>query len=48
MGEEEENKLALGLIGRIWTKRNVNPNAFMNIIKSIWALKYGLEISDIG
>lgn len=48
MGEEEEKKLALGLIGIIWTERNFNSNAFMNTIKSIWALKHGLEISNIG
>lgn len=48
VGEEEEHKLALGLIGRLWTERNVNPNAFMNTIKSLWALKHGLEISLIG
>lgn len=48
VGEDEENQLALGMIGRIWTECNVNPNAFMNTIKGIWALKYGLEISNIG
>lgn len=48
IGEEEENKLALGLIGCIWTERNINPTAFMNTIKSIWAPKFGLEISNIG
>lgn len=40
--------MALGLISKIWTERNVNPNAFMNTINSIWALKNGLEISSIG
>lgn len=48
VGDEEENKLQLGLVGRIWTERNVNPGAFMNTIKSIWALKFGMEISNIG
>lgn len=48
VGEEEEKKLALGLIGKIWTARTVNPNAFMNTIKGIWMLKHGLEISNIG
>jgi uncharacterized protein DUF4283 len=48
VGEEEEKRLALGLIGHIWTERTVNSNAFMNTIKSIWALKYGIEISNIG
>lgn len=48
VGEEEEKKLALGLIGRIWTKRTVNPNAFMSTIKNIWALKHGIKTSNIG
>lgn len=28
VGEEEERKMALGLAGKIWMERTVNPNAF--------------------
>lgn len=48
IGKDEANRLALGLICKIWTSRMVNPNAFISTINGIWALKHGLEISNIG
>ncbi|CAO2838116.1 unnamed protein product [Amaranthus hypochondriacus] len=48
IGEEEANKLTLGLIGKIWTSRMVNLNAFMSMIKGVWALKHEQEIRNIG
>ncbi|KAL2895369.1 GTPase Der [Bienertia sinuspersici] len=48
-GEEEDDaRVELGLVGRLWTNRNVNINAFMSTIKNAWQPKHGVEISNIG
>lgn len=49
--EEEETdsaRVELGLVGKIWTKRNINANAFMATMKNIWQPSQGLDISSIG
>lgn len=46
--DEEEACVALGLVGKIWTDRHINANAFMSTMKSVWKLKYGVDISSIG
>lgn len=50
-GEDEEvenDKVELGLIGRLWTQRNPNPNAFITTMKSVWYVKHGVDIVNIG
>lgn len=47
-GEDEEARIELGLVGKIWTKRSINATAFMNTIKKAWQLTHGLDISSIG
>lgn len=48
-GESVDNdRVALGLIGSIWSKRTPNPAAFISTIKVVWSLKYGVEIVHIG
>ena len=49
MGEEEDtDRLALGLIGRLWTTRVPNPSEFIFTMQSLWMLKHGFDISNIG
>lgn len=46
--EEEEDRLSLSLIGKLWTKRSLNPTAFMSTIKNVWVTQHGVDISMIG
>lgn len=46
--EEEEERMELGLVGKVWTKRNINSNAFMATMKNVWQPTHGLDISSIG
>lgn len=46
--EDEEARVELGLVGRIWTKRRINANAFMETIKAVWQPNHGVEISSMG
>ena len=46
--EEDNDRIALGLIGSLWTPRSPNPNAFISTMKSVWSVKHGLEIVHIG
>uniref|UniRef100_A0A803MPB9 CCHC-type domain-containing protein n=1 Tax=Chenopodium quinoa TaxID=63459 RepID=A0A803MPB9_CHEQI len=49
IGEEDEDaRVELPLIGRIWTERKVNVNAFIATIKGVWQPKYGVDITSIG
>lgn len=45
---EEDERIALGLVGRLWSERFLNPNAFITKIKNVWVLKHGFDISTIG
>lgn len=48
-GEEDEKaRFKLGVVGKIWTTRNINVNAFMTTIKNVWQLKHGMDISNVG
>lgn len=48
-GEEDDvARVELGLVGKIWTKRSINANAFMATIKNVWQPSHGLDISNIG
>lgn len=46
--EEEDGRINLGLVGKIWTKRNINTNTFMFTMKNIWQPMHGVDISSIG
>ena len=46
--EAEDDRVELGLVGKIWTGRHINVNAFMATIKNIWQPKHGLDISAMG
>ncbi|KAL2898753.1 Major capsid protein L1 [Bienertia sinuspersici] len=45
---EEGARLVLGLVGKIWTKRRINPKAFSDAMKNLWQPRHGLDISNIG
>lgn len=46
--KEEEERISLGLIGKLWSERILNPNAFMSTIKNIWVTQHGVDINMIG
>lgn len=46
--EEEEARVALGLVGKIWTNRHINQNAFMATMKNIRQPKMDVDIRNIG
>lgn len=45
--EEEEARAALGVMGKIWTDRNINVNALIATMKKIWNPKHGMEANCI-
>jgi len=45
--DEEKSELALCLIGKLWTKRRFNSNAFMNTITKVWNPIRGVEAKEI-
>lgn len=45
--EDEEQKIALGVVGRIWTERNVNANALITTMSRVWNPKHGMEANCI-
>lgn len=48
-GEEEEDaRIELGLVGKVWTKRTINVKAFMNTMQQVWQPLHGVDISSIG
>lgn len=44
---EDEAKAALGMVGRLWTERNVNANALIATMKRIWNLTHGMEANCV-
>ena len=46
--EEEDHRISLGLIGKLWSERTLNPNAFMTTIKNVWVTQHGIDINMIG
>ncbi|KAL2938370.1 hypothetical protein RDABS01_021819 [Bienertia sinuspersici] len=46
--EEEEASMALGVVGRLWTTRNINANALISTMKRLWNPKHGMEANCIG
>uniref|UniRef100_A0A7C8ZPI5 DUF4283 domain-containing protein n=1 Tax=Opuntia streptacantha TaxID=393608 RepID=A0A7C8ZPI5_OPUST len=45
--DEEKSELSLCLIGKLWTKRRFNSNAFMNTITKVWNPIRGVEAKEI-
>ncbi|KAL2931460.1 AT hook-containing protein attf-4 [Bienertia sinuspersici] len=39
-GEEEEDRLTLGLVGKVWSNRTINVKAFISTMKSVWNPKH--------
>lgn len=46
--EDEEDQISLGLIGKLWSERSLNPTAFMTTIKNVWVTQYDVYINMIG
>ncbi|KAL2930751.1 Leukocyte antigen CD37 [Bienertia sinuspersici] len=46
--EDEEARIQLSLVGKMWTERHINANAFMSTMRNIWQPKHGVEITNIG
>ena len=44
----EEDCIELGVVGKIWTNRTINKNAFMTTMKNVWQPTCGIDISNIG
>lgn len=34
--KDEEERISLGLVERLWSEKILNPNAFMATIKNVW------------
>uniref|UniRef100_A0A7C9EUN2 DUF4283 domain-containing protein n=1 Tax=Opuntia streptacantha TaxID=393608 RepID=A0A7C9EUN2_OPUST len=45
---EENSELSLCLVGKLWTTRRFNSNAFMNLMTKIWSPRKGLAAKEIG
>lgn len=46
--EEEEDRISLGLVGKLWSDRTLNPMAFITTIKNVWVTNHGVDINMIG
>ena len=46
--ENDNDRITLGLIGKLWTHRTPNPSAFIFMMKSIRVVKNGVDITNIG
>lgn len=40
--------MELGLVGRIWTNRHINQNAFISTMKNVWQPKHAVDIRSTG
>lgn len=45
---EEEERIALRLVGKLWSDRILNPTAFMATIKNVWVTQNGVDVKMIG
>ncbi|KAL2933269.1 hypothetical protein RDABS01_016388 [Bienertia sinuspersici] len=45
---DEEQKLALAMVVKVLTDRNINSNAFISTIKKVWRPFHNLEASNVG
>lgn len=46
--DEDDARTELGIVIRIWTRRNINQAAFVATMTNIWQTKADLEIKNIG
>ena len=46
--DDDDKRVELGLVGKVWTKWVINPNAFISTMKGIWRVQFGVDISNIG
>uniref|UniRef100_A0A803MKN4 CCHC-type domain-containing protein n=1 Tax=Chenopodium quinoa TaxID=63459 RepID=A0A803MKN4_CHEQI len=47
-GEDDDDaRVELALVGKIWTDRNINSNAFIATMKSVWQPRHGVDITSI-
>lgn len=46
--DEEDDRITLGLIGKLWSDRILNVNAFITTIKNVWVTQHGVDINVIG
>ena len=44
---EVNSELSLCLVGKLWTTRRFNSNAFMNMITKIWSSSKGMDVKEI-
>ncbi|CAO2821304.1 unnamed protein product [Amaranthus hypochondriacus] len=47
-GDDDDNRVELGMVGKVWTERLINRSAFITTMKGIWRVQAGLDISNIG
>lgn len=40
---EEEGKISLVVMGKVWAQKNVNANAVMETMQKIWQPNHGME-----
>jgi len=45
---EENSELSLCLVGKLWTTKRFNSNAFMSTITKIWNPSKGMQAKEIG
>lgn len=45
---DEDARVELGLIGRIWTDRHINNNAFVSTMKNVWQARYDVDVRNMG
>lgn len=46
--DEEDDRISLGLVGKLWSERTLNPSVFMSTIKNVWVTTHGVDINMIG
>lgn len=42
----EEARIELNLVGKVWTYRKINVNAFISTIKNVWNPMHDVEMSN--
>lgn len=47
VGGGEEDRVSLGVVGKIWIERHVNLNATITTMKRIWNPRHGMEANGI-
>lgn len=46
--DEENDRISLGMVGKLWSERVLNPTAFMTTIKNVWVTQHGVDVKMIG